>query len=159
MPITVAAGVLCLAACGTTSVPSATGSASPHVTASPVSCRQQYLAWRNGPALPEGKKLVAMLRKVSAAGAVMDIPQIDEALRKGGEAAASAGRYPAPRCADPAGYWRQLLARVHAAGDDAGAGGSGLSSLILAEVPLKSVPQIQRELSAEIERTTGIKGA
>ena len=155
--ITVAAAVLSLAACGTTSVPSSAGSPAAKATASPMTCLQQYQAWRKGPARGAAKKLVAALKEVSAAGSVEDIPGITAALKKGGKTAVVVDRYPMPRCADPAGYWPQLLARVRAAGDNAGAG-SGLSSLLLAEMPLKAVPNLERKLSAEVHRTTGFKG-
>lgn len=60
---------------------------------------------------------------------------------------------PAPACADPHGYWRQILARIKAAGDNAGTA-SGLTGLILAEAPLKAIPALEKKLDAELKRTT-----
>ena len=65
-------------------------------------------------------------------------------------------RYPMPQCADPHGYWSQLLARVTAAGDNA-ASASGLSALLLAAVPLQGVPKIEKRLTTELNRTVGKK--
>ena len=58
-----------------------------------------------------------------------------------------------PACADPRGYWNAVLARIHAAGDNA-ASASGLSALILAEAPLQAVPGLQAQLKAELKRTS-----
>jgi len=58
-----------------------------------------------------------------------------------------------PACADPHGYWKQILTRIKAPGDDAGAA-SGLTGLLLAEAPLKTVPGLEKKLGAELKRTT-----
>jgi hypothetical protein len=60
------------------------------------------------------------------------------------------------RCADPHGYFAQILARVTAAGDNA-ASASGLSALLLAAVPLQGVPTLEKKLTAELNRTVGLK--
>lgn len=120
--------------------------------ARPLTCRQQYDAWKTGPARAAAKHLDAELGKVSAAGSAQDIPALTAALKKTGHPAAVLARYPMPSCADPRGYWPLMLARVRAAADNARSA-PGLGSILLAEVPLKSVPGIERKLTAELKRT------
>lgn len=127
--------------------------APPAAAAPPPSCKQQYSAWQHGPARALGKSLVAAVNKVQAAGTAEDFPALSAALKSAGAGASALGAYPMPACADPHGYWGAMLARIKAAGDNAGTS-SGLSGLILAEVPLKDVPGIEAELTAELKRTT-----
>ena len=117
------------------------------------SCNQQYATWKQGPARAAGKKLVAALDAVQAASTSEDVPVLLSSLKKAGTAAAVSAGYPMPACADPHGYWGQMLARVQGAGDNAGAA-SGLGGLMLAEAPLKAVPGIQAKLTAELKHTT-----
>ena len=125
-----------------------TGSAA---AAKPLTCKQQYDAWKTGPARAQGKQLVADLSKVSAAGSAEDITALTSALKTAGADATALEQYPMPACADPGGYWGQMLARIKASGDNA-ASASGLSALILAEVPLKEVPGLEAKLTAELKR-------
>jgi hypothetical protein len=135
-----------------TATAAASTAAATHPAAAP-SCKQQYKTWKYGPARPVGKKLTATLKAVQSAGATEDLPATLAALKKAGKTAARLESYPMPACADPRGYWEKILARIQAAGDNAGAG-SGLSGLILAEAPLKDVPGLEAKLSAELKRTT-----
>jgi hypothetical protein len=144
------------AACGThpaTATAPASAAAAHSAAAAPLSCKQQYKAWKNGPAKPVGKKLTTELNAVQAAGGSEDIPAVLAALKAVGKTAADLERYPAPACADPHGYWKKILARIKAAGDNAGAD-SGLTGLLLAEAPLKAVPALEKKLAAELKRTT-----
>jgi hypothetical protein len=146
------------AACGThpaaTAAPASATAAATHSAAeAPLSCKQQYKAWKNGAAKPVGKKLTTELNAVQAAGGSEDIPAVLAALKAVGKTAADLERYPAPACADPHGYWKKILARIKAAGDNAGAD-SGLTGLLLAEAPLKDVPALEKKLDAELKRTT-----
>ena len=127
-----------------------TGSAS---AAKPLTCKQRYDAWKTGPARAQGKQLVADLSKVSAAGSAEDITAMTSTLKTAGTDATTLEQYPMPACADPHGYWVQMLARVKAAGDNA-ASASGLSALILAEAPLQQVSGLETKLTAELKRTT-----
>lgn len=90
---------------------------------------------------------------IQTAGANEDIPALLAALKAVGKTAARLEQYPAPACADPHGYWKKILARIQAAGDNAGAD-TGLTGLILAEAPLKDVPALEKKLDAELKRTT-----
>ena len=127
-----------------------TGSAA---AAKPLTCKQQYDAWKTGPARAQGKQFEADLSKVSAAGSAEDITALTSALKTAGADATALEQYPIPACADPGRYWAQMLAHIKAAGDNA-ASASGLSALILAEVPAKAVPGLEAKLTAELKRTT-----
>ena len=141
------------AACGTAhpapgaAPASATAAATHSATAGP-SCKQQYHDWRYSPA---GKKLKADLAAVQSASNTEDIPAMLATLKTAG--ADAAAMTPAPACADPNGYWKRILARIKAAGDNASTA-SGLTGLILAEAPLKAVPGLEKKLAAELKRTT-----
>jgi hypothetical protein len=83
-----------------------------------------------------------------------DVPKLSAALNQAGTAARRLSDTPPPRCADPKGYYGQMLAKVTAAADDAKAAG-GLSALITAAGRLKTVPGIERKLKAELDQTVG----
>jgi hypothetical protein len=91
---------------------------------------------------------------MTSSASLTDLPATDAALRKAGKAAVVLEGFPIPRCADPHGYWKSILAHVKAAGDDAGSGSSSLGNLIIAEVPLKKVPGLETKLTAELKGTT-----
>lgn len=151
VPVVLAAAVT--AGCGS-SAPAAAPT-SPARTAPPT-CSHQYAAWKYGPARAVAKALVTDVRKVQAAGNAMDIPELTAALRKLGPDVSALQRYPMPRCADPAGYWATFLIRIKAASDNAKTG-SGLGSLLLVMVPLKTLPGLEAKLQAELRRTAGVK--
>jgi hypothetical protein len=146
------AAVIALAGCGShAAVPA--GSTSPPA-ASAASCRQQYETWKHGPASSKLAALKTALVAVEAQGNAEDIPGLSASLKKAGKAAARMDAVKPPRCADPAGLYGQLLARVKASGDNASVS-SGLSGLLLEEAPLKGLPKIERKLKAELDRTVG----
>jgi hypothetical protein len=60
-----------------------------------------------------------------------------------------------PHCADPHGYWPQMLTHIRAAADNAGSG-SGLGALMLAMVPLKQIPGLESKLGTELHHTLGV---
>jgi hypothetical protein len=106
-------------ACGTAALPAAstTSTARPAAATVPAprsSCKQQYSAWKYGPARAPGKKLVTALNAVQSASDSEDVPVLLAALKTAGAAAASSARYPMPSCADPHGYWGAMLARIRA---------------------------------------------
>jgi hypothetical protein len=147
-----AATALLITGCGSASP--ATTAAHGSASSSPPSCHQQYETWKHGPAKAAAGKLVAALKRVQSAGSAEDITAMDGALKAGGSAATALAAMPIPRCADPAGYYSQMLTRITAAGDNAKTS-SGLAAMMLAMVPLKSVPGIEKKLSAELARTVG----
>jgi hypothetical protein len=117
-------------------------------------CAQQYAGWKNGSA--DAAKAQADARALSAAGNSEDIADMVAALEAIGGDAASLQADPMPACADPAGYWPQVLSELKAAGDNAGTT-SGLGALLLAAAPLKQLPATQAKLSAELARTAGVR--
>lgn len=123
-------------------------------TAIPPTCRQQYEAWKHGPALAAANQLKAALARVEAAARAQDVPRMVAAFRGLRPAATALASQPPPRCADPAGDYALVIARIRAAADHAGAG-TGLGSLLLALEPLRGLPAIEAKLSAELKRTTG----
>jgi hypothetical protein len=129
-----------------------TGSSGP---AKPLTCKQQYAAWKTGPARdlaqrtlgPDGKAL-------QSAANSEDIPATVAALKTIGNDAIRLQQYPMPACADPAGYWTRMLADMKAAGDNAGSA-SGLGALVAAMAPMQQAQPLEAKLSAELKRTTG----
>ncbi len=83
-----------------------------------------------------------------------DVPKLSAALNQAGAAASRLSATPPPRCADPKGYYGQMLGKVTAAADDAQAA-SRLSALITAAGRLKTVPGIEKRLKAELDKTVG----
>jgi len=123
--------------------------------ATTASCRQQYQAWKTGPARAKAKQMITALNGLQSAGKSDDINLMRGALRRAGMLAHQLQAYPMPHCADPAGYWAQTIADIRAGGDNAGAA-TGLVGLIAAEVPLKKVPPLERKLRAELKTTAGV---
>ena len=152
LAVAAAIALLGVAGCSalSTSTIAGTGAAQP----APLTCKQQYQAWRTGPANAGGRKLDADAAAIGSADD--DIPAMASDLKAVGADAASMLAYPMPECADPAGYWPQCLNLMKAAGDNAGTA-SGLAALILAEVPLRQLPGIQTKLSAELKKTADVE--
>ena len=98
-------------------------------------CRQRYETWKHDAAAKAaGKRLVAALRAVQSAGSAEDLPRLESSLKQAGAPAAKLAGFPIPKCADPKGYWAEVLTRVRAASDNVKSS-SGLASIMLAEVP------------------------
>ena len=117
----VAAAGLLVAGCGGGSAPPAHTAA-----AKPKTCAQQYSAWRNGQHAAKFTAFTAALKSVTEQANAEDFPGITAALEKAGKIAGELAATPPPKCADPAGYFGKMLARVEAAGDNARAA-SGLT--------------------------------
>jgi hypothetical protein len=132
----------------------AASSAATHLAAQGAapSCKQQYSAWKQGPARAQAQQLTSVLNAVQMDADSKDVPAMMAGLKTAGAAATRLDQYPIPACADPRGYWNAVLARIRAAGDITGSA-SGRSALILAEAPLKDVPGLQSKLTAELKRT------
>jgi ABC-type phosphate/phosphonate transport system substrate-binding protein len=108
----------------------------------PVSCSQQYRTWEQG----KGTGLIDALQAVSVATTAGNAKVLAVTLKKARPAVARAARYPVPACADPRGYWSVLLMHVNAAVASTG-------SVSSARTALKGVPEIEKELTAEIQAT------
>lgn len=154
IPAALAATVLlAIAACGSQS-PTTPTTAPAAAASSPPSCRQQYLTWKYGPAKALADKMEATLNALQSASSAENIPQTTADFEAAAKDASALIAMPPPHCADPAGYYGQMLSRVVAAGDNAKSA-TGLASLMLAEVPLKGFTSIESKLSAEMARTVG----
>jgi hypothetical protein len=137
------AAVIGLAACSQSKAPTA-APANPGAAASAaaVNCRQQYSAWANG----QGKGLIAALSAVSSAATAGETHVLTVALKNAKPAVARAAQHPMPTCADPKGYWSVLLMHVNAAA-------SGKGSPRSVRAAMKGVPEIEHQLTAELNRT------
>lgn len=138
-----------LTACGSHAA-STTAAATP-APAETQSCHQQYLAWKTGPAKAKGKQLARALDSLQSAGD--DLVLMSDGLKRAARIAHQLQAYPMPVCADPAAYWKKVLAGIRAGGDNASTS-TGLSAVILAEAPLKKVPSLENKLTAELKTTT-----
>ena len=121
--------------------------------AHPASCITQYRAWQHSPARAEATTFVADMSKVQDAANLQDIPQIAAMMKRAGADATALQAYPMPACADPAGYWHQMLASVRAATDNANMGGGSLGALALAEGPGRKAETLIGKLGTELQRT------
>ncbi len=132
---------LAVTACG--------GSPAP-ATPATASCRHLFEAWKHSaPTVAFKADLQAVNPRIRA----RDFPGLKAALERMGSAAARLPR--PPHCADPAGYYRQLLAIYTAAGNDARSA-SGIASLATELRLLKSqAVKIESKLTAELNRTVG----
>lgn len=135
------------AGCGSTSS-SSQRPATP--TPRPVSCRQQYQAWKRGPALA-GDKMQAAVNAVQAAEQSGNVTAISSALSKLVPEAVAAAQAPPPRCADPDGLFSDYVTAVYVAGDNARTA-KGISGLLKAAAPLKGLKTIESKLAAEAAR-------
>jgi len=109
---------------------------------SPTSCRAQYETWKHG-AAPSALK--GDLKAIGSAGNARDILKLESALKAAGKDASTVKADPPPRCADPKGYYEQILAGITAAADNVRSA-SGLSGLMLAVAPLKNIAVIGPKL-------------
>lgn len=139
-----AAAAVGLAACSHATA-SSTSAPSPQSTVqstSLVDCIQQYSTWKNG----NGKGIVAALGAISSADKAEGTQALSTAVKNAKPAIARAARYPIPACADPKGYLDVLLMHVNAA--------VGATSASALKADLEVVPAIDRDLTAELNRTT-----
>lgn len=120
-----------------------------------LSCTQQYQIWKTG-VRPMVRRMAAALKRVYDAASAEDIPASLRALRRLGPPVSAVQAVPMPRCADPAGYWSKILARLKAACDDAGSA-KGLVGMLVAVEPLKALKPLETKLTAELRRKAGVK--
>lgn len=151
-----------LTACGTGSggQPShpATTAASSSPTASTVAgttaaCAQQYHAWQNGPAHSSIIKFEAaqqVLAKDSSSG---HPALIAAALNLLGQQATALARFPVPPCADPHGFFANLLSQVVTVTGQVGPDAT-VADLQQAISQLGSVFSLESDFTAEVKQTT-----
>jgi hypothetical protein len=145
------AAALALAACGGTPSTPATSAGTPVAHTAAQTCKQQYDTWKTGPAKAGASKIDAALKKVGSAASAENVPELNSALKAAGGDAQALEAYPMPSCADPKGYWAQMLGYIQAAGANAGTS-SGLPGLMLAMAPLQKVTGVEAKLTAELRK-------
>jgi hypothetical protein len=119
----------------------ATGAAGGDRSTAPVSCQQQYRAWRTG----QGKGVMDALEGVSSAAAAGRGQSLIAALDHAKPAVAKATQHPIPACADPRGYWSVLLMHVHAAASSTGSAAG-------ARAAVQDVPKLMDSLVADVDQ-------
>lgn len=148
----VAAAVLSLAACGgyaSATPPAASLSPRPAATtatAAALTCKQQGAQWKAEHRRTIGKFKDALVPFQS--GSVTSAQA--HALTAASQAMLAV---PLPACADPKGYYTQVMANLATAGQ--AASGGGMLSEVGALTPMENALTALNELSAEIRQTIG----
>lgn len=124
--------------------------------ATPLSCQQQYTAWRAGPVRAAGQQVMTDLTALKSANSE-DVSQLTYGLRRLSYDSSTLERYPMPTCADPAGYWAQSITYM---GNSAAmyAQRPGSMPVISPAAFMQRVRNLRTRLSAELSRTVGLKG-
>jgi hypothetical protein len=117
-------------------------------------CKQLFTAWKDGPAKTALGQLLAAIGALQTPVSGTDVVAMTAEVKKAGLAAALLAPYPVPACADPAGNFAGILARVRAAASSA-ATAKGLSAVTQALAPLKGVPALAAAFTAEVKLTAG----
>jgi hypothetical protein len=140
------------AGCGNPASSSGPRPAVPVSVARPVSCRQQYEAWKRGPALAEDG-MQAAVDAVQAAEESGNAAAIRASFKKLVPAALAAAEAAPPRCTDPGRLYADYVTTVYMAAYNARSA-QGISALLKAAAPLKGLKTIQSQLAAEATRAT-----
>ena len=134
------------------------GAAGTHTSSGPTSsassCLRQYEQWKHGVTAAETRRLNTAIKHADSAGEYANTAKLKAALEEMGAVAGNLAATPVPHCADPRGYYARMLAMYEAAASKAQSA-AGLTGLVLAETPLRSVPTITGKLDAELNRTIG----
>lgn len=145
-----------LSGCGSAAKSTSAAPPARTATTSRLACKERYLAWKNGPAKSAAERFSAAQAALSAAGSKENnVTAIVTAAKAEGQAAARLDAFPVPACADPSGYLAAVLTDVRTAAAKA-ATANGLSEAVSALAPLKTVPGLEGDFTAELKRTTGI---
>jgi hypothetical protein len=112
-------------------------------------CRQQYETWKHSTAV---STFQSDLDYITSKQGRDNVSLLTSVLEKAGSAVP--GVPLPPDCADPAGYYSQLLATIKTVSHNAKAA-SGFGQLLMAEAPLKTLAKIKANLRAELDRTVG----
>jgi hypothetical protein len=141
---------------GQPSHPATTAASSPTastVAGTTAACAQQYHAWQNGPAHPAIIKFEAaqqVLAKDSSSG---HPALIAAALNLLGQQATALARFPVPPCADPHGFFANLLSQVVTVTGQVGPDAT-VADLQQAISQLGSVFSLESDFTAEVKQTT-----
>lgn len=115
-------------------------------------CKQQFHAWKDGPASTKTSQLVGALKALQVAGSGKNLSAIAAAAKQAGQPAAQLEQFPVPACADPSGYFAAILARVQTAAAGAGTARS-LPEMVHALAPLTAVPALEAAFTDEVKLT------
>jgi hypothetical protein len=146
--VTASLATACSSSSGSSSRPAAPAASAVR----PVSCRQQYQAWEDGPATAEDK-MGAAVKAVQVAEQSGDESALKSSLDKLIPAALAAAEFPLPRCSDPAGLYSKYVTTVYTAGDNASSA-TGTAGLRAAAALLTDLTTIKAQLTAEADRAT-----
>jgi hypothetical protein len=114
-------------------------------------CRRLYETWQHGTA---ASTFQADLNYILSKQGAVNVSRMTSVLERAGSVAPTVPL--PPQCADPAGYYLQLLAGIKTASHNARTA-SGLGHLLMAEAPLRGLTVIKGYLSAELAITVGKK--
>jgi hypothetical protein len=117
-------------------------------------CKQLYQAWKDGPARALLGQFLTALNAVPEIDSETNIPAATDAAEKAAQPAARLAGYPVPACADPAGYFTEILATVRTAAATAGTVTSQ-SAQAQALTPLNGVPTLEADFTDEVDTATG----
>ena len=123
------------------------------VAGTTAACAQQYHAWQNGPAHSAIIKFEAaqqVLAKDSSSG---HPALIAAALNLLGQQATALARFPVPPCADPHGFFANLLSQVVTVTGQVGPDAT-VADLQQAISQLGSVFSLESDFTAEVKQTT-----
>jgi hypothetical protein len=116
---------------------------------SPVSCRQQYENWRDGPAQESMGSLAAVLKTIHADRRSGNAVGVRSGMKELMPTAISLAAHPIPHCADPASLYQTFVTRIYTAGSRARSAKGGGAVLRVA-ASLSEVKNLGRQLTAEI---------
>ena len=138
---------------GQPSHPATTPASSSTVAGTTAACAQQYHAWQNGPAHSAIIKFEAaqqVLAKDSSSG---HPALIAASLNILGQRAAALASFPVPSCADPRGFFANLLSQVVTVTGQVGPDAT-VADLQQAISQLGSVFSLESDFTAEVKQTT-----
>ncbi len=115
----------------------------------PVSCRQQYSAWKSGPVRTPARRLAAALSRIQAARKAGNPAAVKTGTGRLAPIALAMARHPIPHCADPAALYQELVTRIYVAGS-----AGTPSRLPLSAARLKNLQRMEHQLTAEAGRVT-----
>jgi hypothetical protein len=119
-------------------------------------CKQLYQAWEDGPAHAEISQFLPALAALQQTDSGNNLPAMSAAAIKAAQPAGQLTRYAVPVCADPAGYFAEILATIRTAAAEAGTAKSQ-SAEMRALAPLKEVPALENAFTAEVKTATGVQ--
>ena len=119
-------------------------------------CKQLYQAWEDGPAHAEISQFLPALAALQEADSGKNLPAITAAAQKAAQSAGQLARYPVPACANPVGYFAEILEHGCLYGTAKSGTTESQAAVIQALAPVKEVPTLEAAFSAEVKTATGV---